>query len=247
MIDRSPVKTPAWIVPVTMVALLCGFLIVFAAQSKGQSMGARTSDGFYGSREASPSIAQSLDEKDSEIAKLRDDITKMQNALADQSRQSKVLNDSLQEAKLLAGLTKAEGPGIEIILRDSDRRTDDPFIREQLVIHDVDVLRTVNELWASGAEAISINKRRISLATSFRCEGPVIYIGRTPIASPVVIRAIGDPDTLHGAVTMQGRYLDEIRGNDASMVEVRKMERMLLPAYSGSTEFSYAKVSDASE
>jgi hypothetical protein len=46
---------------------------------------------------------------------------------------------------------------------------------------------------------------------------------------------------------MQGRYLDEIRGNDASMVEVRKMERMLLPAYSGSTEFSYAKVSDASE
>lgn len=239
--NRIRIKTPTWIVPVTMVALLCGFLIVFAAQSKGASLGARSPEGYFGSRDTSPSIAQSLDEKEAEIAKLREDITKLQNALADQSRQSKVLNESLQEAKLLAGLTRVAGPGVEVILRDSERRTDDPFIREQLVIHDVDVLRTVNEMWASGAEAISINNKRIAISTSFRCEGPVIYCGRTPISSPIVIRAIGDPDTLSGALRMQGRYLDEIRSNDPAMVEVRKVERMVLPAFSGSTEFSYAQ------
>jgi uncharacterized protein YlxW (UPF0749 family) len=247
MMDRITVKTPTWIVPVTMVALICGFLIVFAAQSKGESVSGRSSDSFFGSRDAQPNYGLSLDEKDAEIAKLREDITKLQNGLADQSRQSNVLNESLQEAKLLAGLTRVEGPGIEIILRDSDRRTDDPFIREQLVIHDIDVLRTVNELWASGAEAISVNNKRIAISTSFRCEGPVIYVGRTPISSPVVIRAVGDPDTLHGALTMQGRYLDEVRVNDPAMVEVRKMERMILPAYSGSTEFSYAKPTTANE
>lgn len=230
-------KSPAWILPVTLVALLLGYLIVAASKQRVEGPMTRYYPG-SDSRSAVSGIAQSIDEKDTEISKLREEVTRMQNALADQSRQAQVLNESLQEVKLLAGLTEVQGPGVEIILRDSTKQADDPW---QYVVHDLDVLRVVNELWLSGAEAISVNKQRIAIGSAFRCEGPVIYVGRVPISSPVTIRAIGDPDTLFGALNMPGRYLADIRQVDPSMVEIRKKTEIVLPAYTGSTDFRHAK------
>jgi hypothetical protein len=40
---------------------------------------------------------------------------------------------------------------------------------------------------------------------------------------------------------MQGRFLDEIRSVDSEMVTVRKVETMVMPAYTGSTTFTEAK------
>ena len=66
-------------------------------------------------------------------------------------------------------------------------------------------------------------------------------VPQVPIASPVKISAIGNPDTLYGAMTMQGRYLDMVKKADPAMVEVAKRDKLTLPAYTGSTESAYAK------
>lgn len=238
----SGAKTPAWIFPVTLVSLLLGFLVVTAIRAEPSKESPFYGMGRYDSRSSVPNIGTGIDEKNAEIAKLRDEITKLQTSLATQNRQGQVLNDSLQEGKLLAGLSKVQGPGVIVTLRDSSKRTEDPLLQQQLNIHDLDVMRVVNELKASGAEAISVNNQRVTGQTFFRCEGPVIYVGRTPIASPIVIQAIGDPDTLYGAIMMQGRFLDEIRSTDPTMVEVKKTQKLVLPAYTGSTQFDHAKV-----
>lgn len=238
---NSGAKTPAWIFPVTLVSLLFGFLVVTAIRAEPSKESPFYGMGRFDSRSSVPNIGTGIDEKNSEIAKLREEITRLQTSLATQNRQGQVLNDSLQEGKLLAGLSKVQGPGVVVTLRDSSKRTEDPLLQQQLNIHDLDVMRVVNELKASGAEAIVVNNQRITGQTFFRCEGPVIYVGRTPIASPIVIQAIGDPDTLYGAIMMQGRFLDEIRSTDSSMVEVKKVQKLLLPAYTGSTQFDHAK------
>jgi hypothetical protein len=111
-----------------------------------------------------------------EIRQLRQRINELENAFASGTKQAQVLSQSLQEAKMLAGLLEVEGPGIELTLQDSKKRPsgDSPELLPELyTIHDYDLLRVVNELRQAGAEAISINGQRIVASTAIRCTGPV--------------------------------------------------------------------------
>ncbi|AIE88150.1 hypothetical protein OP10G_4782 [Fimbriimonas ginsengisoli Gsoil 348] len=181
-----------------------------------------------------------------EVKKLQEEKTKLENALSRNGTDSKVLNDSLQEMKSFAGLTEVEGPGVAVTLRDSGK-TDTGFggqvaTNPDSVIHDQDVVHVVNELFASGAEAIAVNGHRVAGTTSFRCVGTTILVNDVKIASPIVVRALGDSDTLFGAMNMPGGALSQIRIFDPAMVQVEKVQMMRLPAYTGTTAKKWAKV-----
>lgn len=180
-----------------------------------------------------------------EVSKLQAENTRLENSLASQGPQSKVLNDSLQELKVFAGLTKVEGPGVVVTLRDSQKGTAGTSLNFGLpsdaIIHDVDVLKVVNELVASGAEAVSVNNHRVAGNTSFRCVGTTILVNDIKIASPVVIRAIGDSNTLLGAMNMPGGVLAEIRQTDPSMVQIEGVKNEELPEFVGTTGHKFAK------
>lgn len=247
MAKLSTAKLPQWTAPVCVIALVFGFLIAAAMRMPADPQ----AGSLYGSMRASSPppqpIGTGIDERDSEISRLREQITELQEAMASQSKQTEVLNSNLQAIKLFAGLTEVYGPGIEIVLRDSKQKSNEADVVNQYNIHDRDVLVIVNDLWMSGAEAISVNNHRLSKNSNFRCEGPVIYVGRVPISSPVRIVAIGDTETLYGAMTMQGRYLDNIKKVDAEMVQVTKKDKITLPGYTGSTEANFAKTVPAKQ
>src|SRR5699024_6159528 len=61
---------------------------------------------------------------------------------------------------------------------------------------DFDVQLIVNSLWAAGAEAISINDRRLAFGTAIRSAGEAILVDLEPVTSPYRIIAIGEPDRL---------------------------------------------------
>ncbi|MFN8138663.1 MAG: DUF881 domain-containing protein [Fimbriimonadales bacterium] len=237
-------KIPAWTGPVTFVCLLLGFLIVSAisTQNKAQTAGTPSR---YSFRSGSAEYKSVLDEKDQEIAKLRQENQDLLAARTDNSQKWQLLNQGYLEARTLAGLTEVEGPGVEITLQDSENHPgEDPGEIDAFNIHDDDVLKVVNECWQSGAEAIAVHNQRVIAGTGIRCEGPVIYVGRVPVSSPVVIRAIGDPETLYGALNMKGRWIDKIRTTDPKMAELKKLKTMRIPAYTGSTERRFLKPED---
>ena len=62
------------------------------------------------------------------------------------------------------------------------------------------------------------------------------------IASPVVIRAIGDAPTLIGGMNLPGGVLSEIRQSDSAMVEMTQMKKLQLPAFAGTTERKFGSV-----
>jgi hypothetical protein len=62
--------------------------------------------------------------------------------------------------------------------------------------------------------------------------------------SPVVVRAIGDPDALLSGMMMTKGVLDAFRDVDPTMVSIDKVKSMTLPAYAGSTTLRYAKVAN---
>ena len=78
--------------------------------------------------------------------------------------------------------------------------------------------------------------------SNFRCVGTTILVDGFKIASPVVIRAIGDADTLYGGMNLPGSVLDDLRQTDPNMVEIEPVQKMRLPAFSGTTSFKVAKV-----
>lgn len=179
-----------------------------------------------------------------DIQKIREENTRLQNAVAQNSNASESLNKSLQEAKLFSALTEVVGPGVAITLRDA--RPSGPASMLQ-IIHDTDVLRVVNELWNAGAESISVNNKRVGPISNFRCVGTTILVDGIKIASPVVVRAIGDEDTLFGAMNLPGGVLDDLRLTDPKMVEIVPVQKMRMPAFSGSTSFKVAKVPEESK
>ncbi len=243
----APHKIPAWSAPVSFVAFLLGFLLVSAFSTQQKSSGRiNTQPSRYGFRSTSSDLISVIDDKEKEIAKLREENAKLLAAQVEGTKQSDIVSQSLREAKLLAGLTEVVGPGVEITLKDSEHAPQgDPQVIEPYLIHDDDIIKVINECWLSGAEAIAINNQRIVAGTSIHCEGPVVYVGRVPVSSPVVIRAIGDLKTMYGALNMNGRYLSKIRLTDPSMVELKEVPKMTLPAFSGSTQKQFAKPVEA--
>lgn len=233
-----------WILPLSAMGLVLGFLIA-TAYTSGEGRRSRTGIGTTTLRgpSANPATVDSeaFAQLSEEVKKLREDKTALEKTLGKSGDESKILNQTLQETKLLAGLSDVTGPGVRIILRDSTKNVGVP---EEAIIHDLDVLRTVNELWAAGAEAISINDHRITGGSSIRCVGPTILINDVKIASPVVIRAIGDAKTLMGGLEMPDGILSNFREVDPGMVQIEEMKTLRLPAFVGTTTRRFAKPSD---
>jgi uncharacterized protein YlxW (UPF0749 family) len=153
------------------------------------------------------------------------------------------LNKELQTMKFLAGLTEVNGPGVQVTLIDSQKKPVLPTdqARQSNLIHDFDMLSIINELKASGAEAIAINGKRIVSTTPVRCVGPVVLVNNIPTPPPYVIQAIGDREAMLAALNLPDGVLTEIRKYDANMVRVEKKDKLTLPAFAGNTQPRFAK------
>lgn len=152
---------------------------------------------------------------------------------------SKAMAEELENAMLLAGLTDVEGPGVTVVLKDSADSTQKSS-SANYIIHDRDLRDIVNELVASGAEAISINGERISGKSAIRCVGPTITINNNYYASPFTIKAIGDPETLEAGINIRDGVVDVMRAFKID-VTVTRAGRIQIPKYSGKVTYKHAE------
>lgn len=236
-----------WVMPVSVLAVILGFMMASAwVTQKSRPSRISYTDLNQQDRISSGPIDLQLrtSELSGEVARLRDEKTQLENAVASQTGSSKLLNKELQDSKKFACLTDIEGGGIAVTLRDSQKPATG-YIQDQ-IIHDGDVLRVVNELWNAGSNAIAVNGNRVAPTTSIRCVGSTILVNNTPVASPIVVRAIGDANTLTGALNLPGGVLSELRSVDPAMVQISPVTDMTITAFTGNTDMKYGKVPPAS-
>ena len=155
------------------------------------------------------------------------------------------MTDALSNARFLAGLTPVQGPGVVVTLNDSKKRPPamPSGIAPPNIIHDTDINQVVNELKAAGAEAIAVNDQRL-VATSSGSSRGADRIHQLTYAAvpPFVIKAIGNPKTLAGAMNIARRaWPRQLKMYDPAMFSVREAGALTLPAYSGGSEPHYAK------
>lgn len=102
---------------------------------------------------------------------------------------------SLLRDGVVSGTVAVEGGGLLVTLADASALAGAEIDQDSRV-HDDDIQRVVNSLWYSGAEAISINGRRLTPLSAVRSAGQAILVDLQPVASPYRITAIGDPTTM---------------------------------------------------
>lgn len=138
------------------------------------------------------------------------------------------LQMEISEAQLYSGFLDAKGSGVVITLNDAPAREEmDP---EDLIIHDIDIIKILNELRAAGAQALSINDERIMATSTQLCMGPTILINKNRYPVPYVIKAIGDPEALYTAVEENADVLI-MRGVYNIRVDVQKEQEIIIPGF----------------
>jgi uncharacterized protein YlxW (UPF0749 family) len=148
-----------------------------------------------GESETTDRLAADLEALRGDVAAARDD------ALAATAVGQRVL-DRLRDAELASGALPVSGPGLLVTLADAEPDADEDPVggsteadpRGQ--VRDGDLQLVVNALWASGAEAVSINGQRLGPTTAIRFAGEAVLVDFRPVANPYLVSAVGDPGTL---------------------------------------------------
>lgn len=175
-----------------------------------------------------------------DIEELRNRVRQYEEATTRGESAMELVREELEQARMLAGLTDVQGPGLIVTLNDSQvagRPGDNP---NMYLIHDEDLLRLVNVLSAAGAEAISINDQRLLATTEIHCAGPTISVNNVRIAPPFIVKAIGNPETMESSLRMREGIVDSL-GYFGISVNIRRETNIIVPAFKRQIRFEFAR------
>ncbi|MDO8120595.1 DUF881 domain-containing protein [Isoptericola sp. b490] len=171
-----------------------------------------------------------------ELVRLLDEVTKRTDSLEQQAvalrsqRADLVTGADSERAALeaaakratvqgiLAGRLPAQGPGVRLVLTEPG-----PHLSATLL---VDVLE---ELRNAGAEAIQIDRSRITASSYILDTADGVEIDGVALRAPYVWLVIGDPNTLVPALEMPGGALASVRG-DGGGTNLETMKHVVVDA-----------------
>ena len=129
------------------------------------------------------------------------------------------LKKELERARMIAGLVDVQGKGIIIKLSNT----------ESGIVEQDDILKLLNELKASDAQALSVNGERIIATSEVREAGGYIIINGQQFLSPFEIKAIAPQEKVENALSMVGGILEQLRDLYKLKVEVQKVDNVVIP------------------
>lgn len=179
----------------------------------------------------------SADKLEGTVDKLRDDVSARQRAALRSSGGS----TEADLVSVLSGATAVHGPGAKLVVNDAKEASsggDGTNPRETSGfsdtgrVRDRDMQRVVNGLWASGAEAISINGQRLTSLSAIRAAGDAILVDNRPLVPPYTVLAVGDGTRLSSGFqnSADGLYLHALEQNFGIRATISAEGDVRLPA-----------------
>lgn len=184
-----------------------------------------------------------LDRLQGQLEQLRGDLVAARQEALSLTGTGESLADRLTLLETVTGVAPVVGPGLRVTLDDAPAAEDttsdvrDGSMPDDGRVLDYDLQRLVNALWESGAEAVTINGRRLTALSAIRLAGEAIVVDYRPLTRPYVVQAVGDPDRLEAglAETEDGRYVRSLEENYGIMLDISQQEQMRLAGASGVT------------
>jgi uncharacterized protein YlxW (UPF0749 family) len=148
------------------------------------------------------------------------------------------LSTRSRELAAVVGAVPLEGPGLVLTIDDAPGSgvddppdtTSDEAAEGRVLARDLQFV--TNALWEAGAEALSINGKRLTSTSSIRFAGSAIIVDSRPLARPYVITALGDPKGFPAAFAdgPGGTYLSTLRSNYGVRVDTEVSKDLTVPA-----------------
>lgn len=193
----------AWSWQALAAALVAAVFAAAVAQARTVAPGVRAAQQLLATNvRSTQAAAATLAQRRSELSMNVDDVQRA--ILADDAEGQRLLT-GLDALSLAAASTPVIGPGLTVIVTDPGVGPNLSDVSKQRVagsrqiILDRDLQLVVNSLWASGAEAISVDGARIGPNVAIRQAGGAILVDNNPTRSPYVILAVGSPRGMQDA------------------------------------------------
>ncbi|AIY05935.1 hypothetical protein Plano_1970 [Planococcus sp. PAMC 21323] len=144
-----------------------------------------------------------------ELQAKQSDVQEYEKSFADGENRYTEYAKEAEELRRYLGLVPVQGSGLKVTLQDGDYNPNSVNPNDYIV-HESHVFQVINELYISGAEAISINGQRIHSNSYIVCTGPVITVDGVQYPAPFIIEAIGEPKVLSSSIKLTGGIMDQL-------------------------------------
>jgi uncharacterized protein YlxW (UPF0749 family) len=190
--QASGTETPVHPVPrgtAGVVLLVFGLLVTIAAVQTSRN--ASASDASRESlieqinirRDGLSDLQRQLDREESRVLSLQTKTNQL-------SATAEAAESRLERLGARTGFGAVKGPGIQVTVNSAPDSGDNQLVR------DSDLTLLTDALWASGAEAISVNGHRLTVLSAFRNVGIGILVNTRPLNPPYVFDVVGNPNTM---------------------------------------------------
>lgn len=176
---------------------------------------------------------------ETELARLRERTSADRRAALRLTAQGSELAASLTRLESVTGAGAVVGPGLVVRLEDApetdggadtDPRTEES---DDGRVTDRDLQTVVNEIWAAGAEAVSVNGQRLTALSAIRAAGEAVLVDFRPLVPPYTVSAVGPPTLRADFVSgFGGSYLQVLRDYGITY-SLDERSRVRLPASGG--------------
>lgn len=165
-------------------------------------------------------------------------------------RTARRYRDRSAQVRGAAGLEPVTGEGLTVTLADAPDEIAETSEVEpnRLVVHQQDLQAVVNALWRGGAEAITLEGRRIVSTTGIKCAGSVVQLQGLVFPEPYTIEAVGPAYDMVASLDADDAVtsfrVDAARPDVAVGYDVQLDSLLTAPPYDGVVTTSYASPMD---
>jgi uncharacterized protein YlxW (UPF0749 family) len=167
-----------------------------------------------------------------EMSDLSDRLYDQRNSFENETLFLQSLEQEIGKLEIVNGNRAVEGEGLEI-----------SFLASSLLQYG-DLISLINELWASGAEAIEVDGQRINANTIIfyqeGADGLEIAVNGRVVHWPLKISAVGNANNLEKGLTLPGGLMDIFAYNKIYPT-IRQKSLITLPAAQFPSMYAYAK------
>jgi uncharacterized protein YlxW (UPF0749 family) len=236
-----------WAVP--LAALLAGLLFATSANtSHGINLRASDHDDgvAFATRQQQKVISQTK-----QLAALQAQVQALTSSAAKVDDRVAQARDQAATVASAAGMVAVSGPAVSVTLDDAPplpgaKKGSVP--PDYLVVHQQDVQAVVNAMWASGAEAMTLQGQRVISTSAVRCVGNTLLLHGVVYSPPYVVSAIGDINGMLAAlakapdVVIYQQYVQAYHLG----YQVRVNQSVEMPAYTAGVGLAHAVPLDES-
>ena len=227
-------------IALTLVSIFLGIILSIQFKTVNKTLGEGTLP-TQRAQQLALELKKAQNERDTQshmIEELENKIKQYEKGEVDKNVYAETLYNDTMKYRMLAGYLDVEGPGI--VLEINDPPVELQYGEGYGIGDELDlILQVISNLNAADAEAISINDQRYTAFTEIEKAGNHIEINGVSTNSPIVIKAVGNPQTLESALNFKGGIVQQLRDYDY-LVHLNQEVKVMIPKYRKIKEFIYS-------